>query len=144
MKVFMSRNKKAVYQWISWVLLVAFIIALSALMYDWITDYTKTSVEDVKRVVYNTEQCDYVGISIDNTCQNATDLNIYLNITNRYNLNIEQLITRLYYNETPINSTEINLTLRPERTKTITIENQTNADLIEIIPALYKEHKKII
>lgn len=137
-------DKKGVEVWISWVLLIAFVIVLSAFMYNWIIGYTESKSEQMKEMVYNTEECDFVAISIDAACQDSQTL--YINVTNRYNLKIDKLIVRMYRGSNVLNITEFNITIKPKVTKALNITKQTttNVNITEVIPVVEKDDYEII
>ncbi|HII72363.1 TPA: hypothetical protein HA265_06430, partial [Candidatus Woesearchaeota archaeon] len=93
-KVHILKQKKAVSPWISWVLLMAFAVVLSAFMYNFMVSYTKDSTEDMKKIVYNTDECRLVSINIESACMTAQALNITLQ--NRNYIRIDEMDFRFY------------------------------------------------
>lgn len=69
-------SKRGVSAWISWVLLVAFMVTLSAFMYSFLAGFTKQSIEDVKEQVIDSKVCDNVGISVSACLKNSNLITI--------------------------------------------------------------------
>lgn len=138
-------NKKGISVWISWVLLVVFIVLLSAFMYGWMTNYTRQTTEDVKKVVYNEEECNYISLDID-AC--STDSLILINFSNRGTLRIDKILLRLHSQQNvtniELNMTKDNKTLKPERTRTESINDTGNIYIIDAIPIYIKGEYKIV
>jgi FlaG/FlaF family flagellin (archaellin) len=136
-------SRKAVSPWIAWVLLVAFAIMLSALMYNFMVDFTETSTEDIKKIVYNTDECRTVSISIESACFAAQDLNITLQ--NRNYIRIDSMDFRYYDGRVPLDINQTNITMNPNRVKTVSIATgQSSVTRVEVIPHIIKENTDII
>lgn len=136
-------GRKAVSPWISWVLLIAFAVMLSALMYNFMVDYTKSSTDDVKKVVYNTDECRLVAINIGSACLSAQDLNITLQ--NRNYVRIDSIDFRYYNGRMPLYINQTNISMNPNREKAITISTgSTTVTRVEVIPHVSKEGMDII
>lgn len=138
------KNKKAISLWISFVLLTAFVVLISAFMYDWMTGFTKETTISIKKRTENTELCNLVSVSIDEACLNisTTPKSLYINITNRNDLRVRQLIFRLYkdFKSTEIETTEINVTIKPQFKKELVINTTlSNVSYLDVIPATIKE-----
>ncbi|MEM4337125.1 MAG: hypothetical protein QXG86_03920 [Candidatus Woesearchaeota archaeon] len=134
-------HKKAEGSWISYVLLVGFVVALGAFLYGWMSDFSSEKTIEIKERVYNSELCDSIATSI-NACNISQTL--YINVTNRGDIRITHLIFRLE-NTTDFLFQEVNTTIKPRNTKifnftNIKIENSTP----EVIPATTKEGFLII
>ena len=76
-------NRKAASVWISYVLLMGFVVALAAFVYIWMTGYTTESTQDIKERVFNSEMCDLMGVSVDACINSSASQNLYINVTNR-------------------------------------------------------------
>ena len=128
------KTKKADANWISWVLLLAFAILLSAIVYNWMFGFTKTTAESIERRTINAAQCEQVGISIDTACQN-TDF-LYVDITNRNNLNIDRVIVRMYniYGEPIEPLLEKRTSIAPKHTTRLSIPKTGVVKKVDIIP----------
>ncbi|MBW2964057.1 hypothetical protein KY363_01230 [Candidatus Woesearchaeota archaeon] len=136
-------GRKAVSPWISWVLLVAFAVMLSALMYNFMVDYTKSSTDDVKKVVYNTDECRLVAINIGSACLSAQDLNITLQ--NRNYVRIDSMDFRYYNGRLPLYINQTNISMNPNREKVITLSTGSSTiTMVEVIPHVSKEGMDII
>ena len=142
----MLRSKKGIEVWISWVLLMGFVAALSMMMYDFMRDYTKDRAADITRVSSNTAECELVAISIDSVCKHTTTSPIYLNITiaNRLNINVDQLMFRtfdssnMFLNTSQLNISTKVLTLKPQQSKLITLNiSDTTVNTLQVIPVAY-------
>jgi len=140
----MKKNKKADFIWISWVLLMAFAVALSAMMYNWIFNYTKSSAEKIEERALNSQECSYIGISIDSYCQDTK--NIYLDITNRNNLKVDNVLVRMYdvYNDPVSEAKEEQFILEPGKTAKLTVVKNGLVKTVEVVPATIKGKTEII
>ncbi|MBW2996719.1 hypothetical protein KY349_00090 [Candidatus Woesearchaeota archaeon] len=138
------RQKRAVSPWISWVLLVAFAVVLSAFMYNFMVSYTESSTEDMKKVVYNTDECRSVSLDIDSACMSAQVLNITLQ--NRNYARIDKMDFRLYSDIVPIHTNLTDIAMNPNRKKLIEIDTGTASTVtrVEVIPHIEKEDLDII
>ncbi len=137
------RQKRAISPWISWVLLVAFAILLSAMMYNFMVDYTKSSTEDVKKVVYNTDECRLVSINIEYACFSAQVLNITLQ--NRNYIRVDKMDIRYYDGRIPLDLNQTNISMNPNREKIIELATgQSSITRVDVIPHIVKEGMDII
>ncbi|PIN86981.1 hypothetical protein COV19_02195 [Candidatus Woesearchaeota archaeon CG10_big_fil_rev_8_21_14_0_10_44_13] len=139
------RSKKAVSTWISWVLLVTFVIFIGTTIFYWMKDYSTTAMADLANRVKTTEDCDLVSIQVsDVTSKNAQTLN--MKVTNRYNLRIDQIVISLYDSKNRfILSNLSNTTLRPNSTKEIEFEQNSSIATarLEAIPVIIDAGKQI-
>ncbi len=136
----MSLYRKGIAIWMSWVLLVAFMVALSAFMYNWITGYTESSAERIE-TSYNEESCSSVAISVDG-CQKAEILNI--TISNKGDLEIDKVIFRLYDLYNNIESKDKVIAIKAGETKQLELLKQGTIQRLESIPILIKGNKVTI
>ncbi len=137
------RNKRAVSPWISWVLLIAFAIMLSAFMYDFMVGYTEDSTEDMKKTVYNTDECRLVSINIVDACMSSSILNITLENTNYVRL--DKLDFRVYNGRIPLHTNQTEIPMNPNRNKIIELETGvTTVTYVEVIPHIEKDNMDII
>jgi len=134
-------DKKAASVWISYVLLVGFAVAMAAFMYSWMSGYTSEKTVEIKERVYNSELCNSVAASI--TACNISQ-NLYINVTNRGDIRISQLIFRLE-NSSDYVFQEINTTIKPQGTKSFNFTQMkvVNATA-EVVPAAVKEKFLIV
>ncbi|MFC1742266.1 hypothetical protein ACFL3V_07060 [Nanoarchaeota archaeon] len=136
-------NKRAVSPWISWVLLMAFAMALSALMYDFMVDYTESSTDDMKKVVYNADECRLVSLNIDSACLSSQVLNITLQ--NRNYIRIDSMDFRFYDGRFPLHTNQTEISMNPNRVKRIDLNiGVSTATKVEVIPHITKENMDII
>ena len=135
-----SSSKKAIAIWLSWVLLMAFMVALSAFMYNWITTYTESSAEEIE-ITDMEESCSSVAIEVSG-CQEAETLNIEL--SNKGNLRIDQVVFRLYDIYNNIESKEKEIKVKAGKTKEIKLLKQGTIQMLESIPVLVKDNKKTL
>jgi hypothetical protein len=137
-------SKKAASAWISYVLLLAFVVALSAIMYKFMIDHTEKTTDDIKKAVYDTDECRLVSLNIESVCLSSQVLNITLENTNY--IRIEKLDFRLYNGVTPIHTNYTNTTLNPNRKKVVSlgIGTSSNVTLIEAIAHVTKDNMDII
>lgn len=135
--------KRAVSPYISWVLLMAFAVVLSALMYSFMVDYTNDSVSDIKRVVYNADECRSVSLVISSSCFSAQILNITLE-NNNY-ARIDTMDFRLFNGRVPIHMNQTNISMNPNRVKAIELKTGASAvTMVEVIPHIMKEDMDIV
>jgi hypothetical protein len=147
-------NKKAVSPWIAYVLLIGFVVALSAFVYSWITGYTVQTTEDVKERIYNSDLCDSLGVSMVACINTSTSQDLYINVTNRGDLRITKLVFRFIQMRNTsvedIYDIEIDNILKPQHTKNLSAEqlNLTwevdGETIVEAIPATEKENFLIV
>ncbi|MFC1752355.1 hypothetical protein ACFL96_03055 [Thermoproteota archaeon] len=135
-------NKKAVYAWVSWVLLITFAILLAAIISYWMKDYIQELVEDMQDRALRDEYCDSTGIEIDElVVKNAQTLN--MKVINTYNLAINQIIFRLYDHEyILINIT--NVTIKPDQNKTLEVPKNLTTSRLEAVPVIIEGGKRYI
>ncbi len=137
------QDRRAVSAWISWVLLVTFAIVLSAFMYNFMISYTEDSTDDMKKVVYNTDECRMVSINIESACMASQVLNITLQ--NRNYIRITGMDFRFYNGRIPLHTNKTNITMNPNRIKGIELDvGLTTVTMVEIIPHVYKDRVDII
>ena len=127
---------KRVDMWLSWVLLVAFSVVLGTLTSIWLQGVAKDTTEKAEDNVEVSDVCDSIAVSIDFVCQYAAspkDLN--MNITNRKDLKIDKFMARLYNGSDFKSTTNINVALKPQAQKNITVNtSSTTIDYVELVP----------
>ncbi len=133
-------SKRGVAIWLSWVLLIAFMVLLSTFMYNWITGYTESSAERIK-TTYAEESCSRTAIEIAG-CQKAEILNI--TISNKGNLRVDQVIFRLYDLYDNIESKEKDILVKAGKTKELELLKQGVIQRLESIPVLIKDGKRTV
>jgi FlaG/FlaF family flagellin (archaellin) len=138
-----NRRKRAESLWISFVLLMGFMVILSTIVYTWLVGYVRDSGADVKKVVYNYDKCDSLSVSIDNACLDSQTLAI--NVSNRNSLRIDALLLRAYDASGLPQVLQRNITIKPGKQKELKIGlNITNARKLQAVPMMYKDNLVII
>ncbi len=141
--VWKLKSKKAVSPWISWVLIMAFAIVLSAFMYNFMVSYTEDTTDDIKKTVYNTDECRSVSLNIKSACMSTQDLNITLENTNY--IRIDKLDFRLYNGRVPLHTNQTEIPMNPNRLKTVILATGVaSVTRVEVIPHIEKEQMDII
>lgn len=136
-------NKRAASEIMSWVLVMSIAVVLSAFMFNFMTDYSEETTKDIKKIVYNTDECRLVSVSIESACLSSQTLNITLQ--NRNYIRIDKTDIRVYNGNVPLSTNETNITLNPNRIKTASINiGTTTATRVEVIPRVIKENEDII
>ena len=137
----MKYSKKADAVWLSWVLLLAFVVALSVFMFSWTEDRGEMFIGEL-RVLADTAECNSVRLAIRDICQRSQS--IEMNITNRDSIPVNQLAVNIFdvYVENPA-SHDIMVNIRPSDVQNIRILKQSTTHQIEIVPVLITEHDLI-
>ena len=87
-------KKRGVSIYISWILLMSFVIIISVIMFNFMKGFAEGHAENIKERAISSIECDSVAVTIDNACQNTQ--NLYINITNRGDIKVNRLLFRLY------------------------------------------------
>ena len=136
-------SRKGADVWISTVLIMAFAVVMSVFMYNFMVDYTKSSTEDVKRIVYNADECRAVSLDINDVCISAQALNITLQ--NRNYIRIDKMDFRFYSGRMPVHTNLTNITMNPNRVKQLSLNTGASGlTRVEVIPHIVKEGMDII
>ncbi|MFP4117472.1 MAG: hypothetical protein ACLFTR_00960 [Candidatus Woesearchaeota archaeon] len=137
----MMRTKKADAIWLSWVLLLAFVVALSVFMFAWSEERGEMFAGEL-RVMADTAECNSVRIRIEDICQNPQSLEF--NITNRESITVNQLSMNIYdvYVESPI-SRDYDVDIRPADTRNVRVLKQSTTYQLEIVPVIITEDDMI-
>lgn len=127
----MIKTKKGVSVYIGWVLIMAFMVALSTLMYSFMTSQVKTQTEQIESRTDLT-RCDQTGFSVTSFCQD--DSSLIFNITNTKNTKITGLKIQLFdlYDEGA--QVEITMTIKASDSEKISILKHGTLQQAEIIP----------
>jgi FlaG/FlaF family flagellin (archaellin) len=139
-------NKKASSPWIAWVLLMTFAVALSAFMYNFMIGYTKDTNENIKDIVYNTDECRQVSASIEDVCFDSTSQILNITLQNRNYIRLYKIDFRIFNGNVPIHTNNTEITLNTNRKKLISLNTGTSQTVtyVEVIPHVTKENKDII
>ena len=140
----LKRSKRAASEWISWVLIMAFAVVLSVIMYKFMVDYASEQTTDIKKMVYNTDECRMVSLNIISACFGPAQV---LNITLQNNnyVRIDKIDFRLYNGNIPIHTNQTSITMNPNREKLVSFSTGAAAvTRVEVIPRIVKENMEII
>lgn len=139
-----SMRKKAVSPYVSWILIMAFVVVLSAFMYSFMTDYTEETTEDVKKQVYDADECRSVSVDVVSACNSSQALNI--TIQNTDYIRIDAIDFRLYdMAKKPVLTNRTDISMNPNRIKQVEIaKGGTEISMIEVVPIIFKENMEII
>ena len=102
-------GKRGLSVYISWVLVMAFVVGLSAFMFTFMRGYAETTAEQIKERALGSIECDAISLTIDSACQNTQ--NLYITITNRGDIALDGMLFRTYdlYYEGQIDEKDITL-----------------------------------
>jgi FlaG/FlaF family flagellin (archaellin) len=139
-----KKGKKGDATWISWVLLMAFAVVMSAIVYNWMFGFTKSSAESIEKRTMNAAQCEQVGLSIDKACQETEY--IYMDVTNRNNLNIDKVIVRMYnvYGEPIEPLLEKTISIGPKESTKIQLQKSGVVKKVDLIPITIQKRTEIV
>jgi len=142
-----SVNKRGVSIYISWVLLMAFVVILSTVMFSFMRGYAETSAEQIKERALSTLECDVAAVTIDYACQNTQ--NLYINVTNRGDIRIKEMLFRSYdlYYEPQVDEIDVSLLIGKYNSKEINLVKRgavKKIRKIEVVPILLSEGIRII
>lgn len=138
-----KNRKKGESLWISFVLLMGFMVVLGTFVYAWLVGYVKTSGDDVKKVVYNYEKCDSISVSIDSAC--AISQNLYIRASNRNNLRINALVFTAFDQSGFPEARWENVTIKPGKSKEIQLSlNISNVAILQAVPVMHKDDLIIV
>ena len=137
-----TKSKKGVEMWISWVLIIGFGVMLSIIVYYWMVDRANNSAEDMRTIVYDSSECSAVGINIDSVCQDTQAL--YINLSNTNNLAVNALIFRTLTIFGDVGNKELNITIKSGRNEVLTVLKSGITKKLEIVPVTEVEQKRII
>lgn len=140
-------KKRGVSVYVSWILVVSFVVILSVFMFNFMRNYAESSTENIKERALTSIECDSVAVTIDSACQNTQDL--YINVTNRGDITVKGILFRTYdlYYEPQVD--EKNLTLRIGKYNSQEINLVKRGDIkkirkIEAVPIIISENTRII
>ena len=135
------RSKKGVSIYLGWVLLMAFMVSLSTLVYFWMSTHVE---EQAEKIVERADEnlCEFTSLSINGFCQDENFL--YLNITNSNDKRIDSLKFQLFdlYDEPMEN--QINTSLKSSGSENLKVLKHGTLSQVEIIPLIEKEEREIL
>ena len=137
-------NKRGAEVWISWVLLMAFVVALGAVISNWMQNYTQSQITNTKEKIYDSQVCQSVSIFLSEIYyKNPQTLN--MKVTNNNLLLVDEVIFRVYNDDGALTYVQKKVTLRPYKSKDITVDiNITNAHYVDAIPVVDNKESQII
>ncbi len=135
-------DKKGVSVWISWVLLIALSVILGTFVLQWSKSHTIETVEDLTEKGEILTLCQETGVAINSYCQNTQTLNI--NVTNNNNRKVDSLLVRGFDIYNNPDGGERNISLEPEKTKTVVIVKQGVLKQAEVMPVILISKKKVV
>ncbi|MBN1502984.1 hypothetical protein JW930_05560 [Candidatus Woesearchaeota archaeon] len=134
-------TKKAMSQYLSWILLILFAVGLSSFMLVWTRNYVKGQSDDLTSRADNA-MCDDVSLNLDGYCQNSQTLN--MNITNTNLLTIAYLRLRFIDLYDNIADKKIEADISPGDTERITVLKQGTLRQVRVVPVMINDKKEII
>lgn len=138
-----SIGKKGEYAWLSFVLLIAFAVGLSVLLFNWMSGFASDSSSDIKQRVITTELCDNLAISLD-VCKNqSSPQNLYINVTNRGDIRVNQLFFHIQKPNGDFQVVEINSSIRPgrmERFNSTDLNVTFDTNYTEVTPSTFRDN----
>ena len=134
----LTRSKKAITPWISWVILVAFTIVLGGFVSIWMKERVIETVDNVKIRIFHSDDCERVGIDIrEVVLKNTQTLN--MKVINTYDVRVDQLAFTLYTTKSGIaNSSTVNITIKPNENKTVELGTNQSIAILKITPVYFK------
>ena len=140
-------GKRGVSIYISWILVMVFVVILSTLMFNFMRGYAERSSQEIKERALTTLECDVVAVTIDYACQNTQ--NLYINVTNRGDINIKGLLFRSYdlYYEPQTDEKNVSLMIGKYNSKELNLVKRGDVKKIrkiEVVPILISDGIRII
>ena len=129
-------NKKGL-EFLSWVLLIAFSVAIGTFVFIWMRGFAEKEMGQITKVVYDTQECSSVSVRTDTICQDLAV--IKLNITNNNKRDVNRLIFRLYDLYGNPETRDINITLKPDEQQYVRVIKQGTTKKLEIIPSTFRD-----
>ncbi len=135
-------NKSGQAIWVSFVILVAFAVALGVLIGQQMIESSQRSSEQIKEYVYDTQECSGVGINIQDICQNPQVLN--MEVANIRNVKVEELFIKIFDGSGDAETKTVTLSIVPGDENTLSIGKSRIADRVEIMPVIHVEDQVIM
>lgn len=135
-------KKRGVSEWLSWVLLTAFVVMVGAFVMQWTRSQTTETVDDLTAKGEVLAACQESGVSVDTYCQNTQTLNI--NVTNNNNRKVDGLLVRAFdiYNNPQGGSK--NVSISPEKSKALQVVKQGILKRAEVMPIITVGKKRAV
>lgn len=135
-------GKRGVSAWISWVLLIAFSVMVGTMVLQWTRGHTTETVDDLVAKGDILTRCQETGISVDSYCQKTQTLNI--NVTNNNNRKVDALIVRGFDIYNNPHGGEKNISLDPQKTKSVEVVKQGVLSRAEVMPVVFMGKKRVV
>lgn len=136
--------KKSQSEYISWILILALIVAISYFLFNWSVERAQSTSEDLEGQS-DEAVCNEIGISITGACQTYNAL--IINVTNVNNYLIEGIYIKtvgLYPEDDEYLGTEaIYLEIYPDESEQIESLKQSTFSQLELVPLSTKNKKYI-
>ena len=135
------KSKRGIDAWISWVLLVAFMVTLSAFMYNFLSGFTKQSIDDVKEKVIDSKICDSVGISVSACLKNSNLITVTVKNVNYVSIDRVSIDLFDVFDRPQQKSKEFKLV--SGNTKQFDVLKDGIIKEVHAVPVIYKDGKVI-
>ena len=135
-----SINKKTISLWISFILMIVFVIMLSVLTMSWMKNRAVGGAYELKRAMNQELECHKVNIMVKSNDVNNNIINI--TITNTGTWRIDKVMIEFFNNSLPQSIEEYDSVLRPGTNKTLSITKQ--GDVMYITPIVNKDNFKLL
>lgn len=133
--------KRGVSVYISWVLVMAFMILLGSLMFTWIINQVGSQTEKFS-IIGDEQDCKEIFFSIDESCQD--DFKVFVDISNTRNHRIDGFKIILFDIYDDFYESSIDFSINPGKTDKISLLKHGTLNVIEMIPYFYSDDKKKI
>ena len=134
-------SKKAAAIWMSWVLLMGFVVGLSVFMFGWAEDRGEVFVGQLEGLS-DTAECDSVGIRVEEICQNTESLN--MKIANRNTLTVDRLVFLVFDSLGQYSGSRVvDVSIAPDNVESVKILKQGTVVQLEIVPAIVTPRDQI-
>ncbi len=137
----MLLGKRGMSVWVSYVLLTALVVSLGAIVLNWSKGTTQQTVDDIVERGDALTTCASAGIDVLNLCQNTQSLN--MNVTNTNDVKLEGLWASMFDIYNMPQSSSVNITIQPQKTKEVDLLKQGIIKKVEFSPIVSKGGKKI-
>ena len=129
-------NRKGISVYVSWVLVMTFVVLMSVFMFNFMRDFAMKQTDDIKKRALDTVECDAVAVTIDYACQNTQDL--YINVTNRGDRKIDTMLFRFYdlYYEPQIDEKKIDLLVGRYNAKEVSLVKRGSVKKVRFVEAV--------
>ena len=138
---FLKIGKRGIHIWISWVLVISFMVSLGVMLNIWSQNYSKKQFNSLENSVVNPLECDSVSLILNSICQNEQGLIIHLK--NKGYRSIKKIIINYRDSSGEFKKKEIDTILMPDNTKRIIVLKNSYIDFVAITPVISYKNKLI-